>query len=248
MPNPLRVLTSTETIPSRGAAVQAFVARPEGMKVRPAVVVLHDWMGITAHIQDVARRFARLGCVAIVPGLFSRQGRAAAATEAEAGQLAQKLSSQDALKDLNATTRFLKTLPIIDPLKIGAVGFGLGGAFSLILAAHNSDVRAAVAFQGQVAPSDSLKYLVAPVLYVHAGKDAWVPKAEAARLQQGMAQYGRPGEVVQYPECQHGFFDETRPALYRPQEAQDAWARTLAFLAAHLRITPSDAVALPALR
>ena len=85
-------------------------------------------------------------------------------------------------------------------------------------------------------PTDSLKYLVAPVLYIHGGADTWIIKREADRLQQGLTQFGRPGEVVSYPNCPHAFFNDTRPDAYRANEARDAWKRTLQFLRTRLRV------------
>ena len=147
----------------------------------------------------------------------------------------ESLQSQHALKDLNAATRYLKTLSFVEAWKIGAVGFCMGGTFALMVAAHNSDIKASVPFYGQIPPTDSLKYLVAPILYIHGGQDMWILKREAERLAQGLKQFGRPGEVKSYPDCSHAFFNDTRPEVYRPEEAKDAWQRTLAFLAAHLR-------------
>jgi carboxymethylenebutenolidase len=240
MPNPPRVLTSTEQFAGDGVTLQAFIARPDTLKPRPAVVVIHEWWGVTDHIKDVAQRFAREGFVAIAPDLYSRQGHVVTKDAAQAAKLMQALSSQHVLKDLNATTRFLKSLPIVDTERIAVVGFCMGGTFSLMTAAHNSDSKASVVFYGQVPPTDSLKYLVAPVLYLHGSQDDWIVKAEAARLEQGLTQYGRPGQVVHYPDAGHAFFNDTRPEAHRPQEAQDAWQRTLAFLAQQLRLTSSS--------
>jgi len=235
MPATARVLTSTEKFEGEGVTLHAFVARPEGLKPRPAVVVIQEWWGVNDHIKDIAQRLAKQDYIAIAPDLYSRQGHAVTKDANEAAKLMQNLQSQHALKDLNATTRYLKSLPIVDQQKIVTVGFCMGGTFALMMATHNSDICAAAAFYGQVPPTDSLKYLVAPLLYLHGDDDNWITKAESARLEQGMKQYGRPGEVVNYAGCGHAFFNDTRPEAYRPKEAQDAWQRTLAFFDAHTR-------------
>ena len=244
------VQTSSVTFPGDGGAtIAAFLARPASAQPRPAVVIVHEWWGLNDHIKDIAQRFAREGYVALAPDLYSRMpapatagggpgGNKVAKDAQEAAKLMESLQSQIVLRDLNAAvTRYLKTQPFVDPLKIGVVGFCMGGTFALMMAAHNSDVKAAVPFYGQVPPTDSLKYLVAPVLYIHGGQDTWITKREADRLQQGLQQYGRPGEVKSYPACGHAFFNDTRPDVYRPNEAKDAWQRTLAFLTAHLQVT-----------
>ncbi len=199
------------------------------------MVVLHEWWGLNDHVKDVAGRFAREGFTALAPDLYSRAGHRVTADAGEAATLMEGLSSQLVLRDLNATTRYLKTLPCADPLKIGAVGFSMGGTFALMMAAHNSDLKASVPFYGQIPPSDSLKYLVAPVLYIHGGQDTWILPREAQRLADALKQFGRPGEVKSYPDCPHAFFNDTRPEVHRPQQAVDAWQRTLAFLRQYLR-------------
>ena len=228
------LVTASVTYPADRITVGAFLAHPADPAPKPAVVVLHEWWGLTDHMKALAQRFAREGFVALVPDLYSRLGHKVTADPQEAAKLIEGLSSQYVLRDLNATTQYLKAQPFVDPIKIGVAGFGMGGAFALMVASHNSDVKAAVAFYGQIPPSDSLKYLVAPILYLHGGLDTWIPTREAERLAQGLQQYGRPGEVKGYPNCPHGFFNDTRPDVYRPTEAQDAWQRTVEFLKYHL--------------
>ncbi|MBI3088301.1 MAG: dienelactone hydrolase family protein [Candidatus Omnitrophica bacterium] len=228
------LLTSDVTIPAGEAALRAFLARPEAAKPGPAVLIIHEWWGLNGHIKDVAQRFAREGYAALAPDLYSRVGRKVTNDPTEAAKLMEGLKSQQVLTDLNAATRYLTRQPFVDPIRLGVVGFSIGGTFALMMAAHNSDIKAAIPFYGQIPPTDSLKYLVAPILYIHGGQDAWIVKREAERLAEGLKQFGRPGEVKIYPDCPHAFFNDTRPDVYRPQEARDAWQRTLAFLASHI--------------
>ncbi len=231
-----KLRTTMVQYPGEGVTIKAFVAQPESTKPLPAIVVIHEWWGLNDHIKDIAQRFAREGYVAIAPDLYSRMGNPVTKDANEAAKLMQTLQSQHALKDLNATTRFLKSQPeVVDGWKIGGVGFCMGGTFALTQAAHNSDVKCAVVFYGQVPPTDSLKYLVAPVLFIHGAQDTWITKQEVARLQQGLQQFSKPGEVISYPDAGHAFFNDTRLDAYRPKEARDAWQRVLAFLAAHLK-------------
>ena len=230
------LVLSSVTYPGDTVEMTGFLARPSSDATpRPAVVVIHEWWGVTDHIKDIATRLAREGFVALAPDLYSRLGHKVTTDAQEAAKLMESLQSQLVLLDMNATTNYLKAQPFVDPLKIGTVGFCMGGTFALMMAAHNSDVKAAAVFYGQIPPTDSLKYLVAPILYIHGGADTWITKREAERLQQGLKQFGRPGEVVIYPDCPHAFFNNTRPDVYRANEAQDAWTRTLQFLRTQLR-------------
>ena len=228
------IATSSVTFPGEGVTLAGFLARPADSKPRPAVIVIHEWWGVNDHIKDVAQRFAREGYVALAPDLYSRLGNNVTKDPNEAAKLMERLTSQDALKDLNAATRYLKTQPCVDTWKIGVVGFCMGGTFALMIATHNSDIKAAVPFYGQIPPTDTFKYFLCPILYLYGEQDGWIQKPDVERLRQGLAQLGKPGEVRTYPTCPHAFFNDTRPDVYRPNEAKDAWQRTLAFLNTYL--------------
>lgn len=237
----VEIATSTVSFPSedKGVTVSAFLAQPSGRlpsgnRPAPAVVISHEWWGLNDHIKDIAQRFAREGFVALAPDLYARQGSPVTKDAGEAAKLMESLKSQLTLKDLNGAVKWLKQQPFVDAWKIGATGFCMGGTFALMLASHNSDIKASVPFYGQVPPTDNLKYLLCPILFIHGAQDGWITKAEVERLRQGLAQFGRPGEVRSYPDAGHAFFNDTRPEAYRPAEAQDAWRRTLAFLRTHL--------------
>ena len=228
------LITTPVTFPAEGAALAAFLARPADPKPKPAVIIIHEWWGLNDHIKDIAQRFAREGFVALAVDLYSRLANAVTKDPTEAAKLMESLKSQQALKDINAAVRYLKQQPFVDGWKLGTIGFCMGGTFALLLAAHNSDIKASVPFYGQIPPTDSLKYLLCPILYIYGEQDGWIQKADVQRLRQGLIQLGRPGEVRTYPGCPHAFFNDTRADAYRPKEAQDAWQRTLAFLRAHL--------------
>lgn len=232
---------------SDGVAIRAFLARPGGIESRagarpdgersqrPTVVIIQEWWGLTEHIQDIARRLAEAGFVALAPDLYSRQGNKVTKDPNEAAALMNALSSQQVLLDLNQAVNHLKSLPFVDPWAIGMMGFCMGGTFALTQATHNSDLKASVAFYGKVPPIESVNYLLCPVLFHHGAKDGWVTVKEVQTLQQGLEKYGKPGQIYSYPEADHAFFNNTRPEVYRPDDAKLAWERTLAFLKEHLR-------------
>lgn len=227
--------SETAQFSSDGFTINAFLSKPlTGSGPAPAVLVLHEWWGLNDHIKDLARRFAAEGYVALAPDLYSRFGSKVAQTPQEAANLMAAVSSQAVLRDLNAATAWLKAQPFVDAWLIGIVGFSMGGTFALSQAAHHSDLKAAVVFYGKVPPIETFDYLLCPVQYHYAGKDQWVTRQEMERLKQGLAQYGKPGEVQVYPEADHAFFNDTRPEVYRAQDAALAWQRTAGFLRAHL--------------
>jgi len=154
---------------------------------------------------------------------------------AEAAKLMESLPSQAALHDLNATIRYLKTQDWVDPQRIGILGFCMGGTFALTMAGHNSDLKAAVAFYGKTPPIETVRFFRCPVLYHYGAKDQWVTRKEVDTLKLGLEKYGKPGDVRIYPEADHAFFNNTRPEVYRADDAGAAWTRTLEFLSDHLR-------------
>lgn len=237
MPGQIAAGWATETVQFRSDAftIPAFLAKPlNASALAPSVIVLHEWWGLNDRIRDVARRFAQEGYVALAPDLYARLGSKVAKTPQEAANLMNALSSQAVLRDLNAATRYVKTQPFVDPLRIGVVGYSMGGTFALTQAAHNSDLKASVSFYGKVPPIETFRYLLCPILYHYAGKDGWVTSQEMDRLREGLAQQGKPGEVHVYPEADHGFCDEQRPEAYRAADAKLAWERTIGFLARYL--------------
>jgi carboxymethylenebutenolidase len=231
-----RIDSETAQFSSDAVTIRAFLARPaQPSGLLPTVVVLHEWWGLNDQIKEVARRCAQEGFAAFAPDLYSRLGHKVARTPQEATALMSALSSQAVLRDLNAATTHLKTQPFIDPMGIGMLGFSMGGTFALTQAAHNSDLKAVVAFYGKVPPIETLNYLLCPLLYHCAAKDGWVTRQEVDRLTQGCEQYGKSGIVHVYPEADHSFFNETRPEVYRAQDAKLAWERTIRFLASRLK-------------
>ena len=224
------IATETVTFPGEQAILTGFLARPSTEKSAPAVVILHEWWGLNDHIKDIATRFAKEGFVALAVDCYARLGHAVTTDAAEAAKLMERVDTQQLLKDLNATTRYLTQQPFVDAWKLAAVGFCMGGTFAIMMASHNSDIKAAVPFYGQIPPTDSLKYLICPILFLHGAQDTWITKREADRLTQGLTQHSKPGQVISYPNSGHAFFNDTRPEVYRSAEAADAWRRTLAFL------------------
>lgn len=232
-------VVSTETVEfsSDGFTIKAFLARPVVAATAglPAVVIAHEWWGLTEHVKGVTRRFAQEGYAALAPDLYSRLGYKVTANAQEAASLMESLSSQAALRDLSAALQYLKQQPFIDPQRIGAVGFSMGGTFVLTQATHNSDLKAAVPFYGKVPPVESLARLLCPILYHYGAQDGWVTKQEIEQLRQGLSRHGKPGEVLVYPNAPHAFFNDTRPEAYRKEDAEAAWRRTIRFLGTYTR-------------
>ena len=215
--------------------MRAFVAAPQAKEKRPAIIIVQEWFGLTDHIKDIARRYAREGYVAIAPDLYSRLGHPLTTDAGEAGKLMNTLKQEDGLNDLNETVAYLKSAPEVDVARIGVTGFCMGGSYALMLPCVNPEIKAAVPFYGQVPnPDTPLQKLACPLLYVYGEDDGWITKADVQRLATALKKYGKAGEIKTYPGAPHAFFRDTDPSVYRPDAAQDAWTRAKAFFKLHL--------------
>ena len=226
---------TTAQYQSGNVGMKAFVAAPQTKDQRPAILIVQEWWGLTEYIKDIARRYAAEGYVAIAPDLYSRLGHALPTDAGEAGKLMNALKQEDGLTDLNATVAYLKSVPEVDATRIGVTGFCMGGSYALMLPCVSSEIKAAVPFYGQVPnPDTPIQKLACPVLYLYGEDDGWITKADVQRLAAALKKYNKTGEIKTYPGAPHAFFRDTDPTVYRPEAAQDAWARTKAFFKQHL--------------
>jgi carboxymethylenebutenolidase len=179
------------------------------------------------HIEDIAERFAAEGFVALAPDLY--HGETAKGPD-QAGKLMMALNIERTEKDLAGAIDYLQQQPGVTGRGVGTVGFCMGGALSLFAASKNPEVAACVVFYGghpNVKPD--LAALRAPVLGLWAGKDGFVTPQVVADLDRRLTELGKRHEFHTYPDADHAFFNDTRPEVYHPAAAKDAWDRTLAF-------------------
>ncbi|HEY7295613.1 MAG TPA: dienelactone hydrolase family protein [Dehalococcoidia bacterium] len=217
-----------------GEQTDGYLATPAGGGSHPGVIVIQEWWGLVPHIKDVADRFAREGFVALAPDLY--HGKAASESD-EAGKLMMALRLEEAAKDLDGAVRYLLAHEATAGQQAGIIGFCMGGGLSLYEACHNADaIGACVDFYGVFEGSDSqIERLQAPFLGIFAEQDQWAPPAQVNALKARMDALGKRAEVHIYPGCDHAFFNDTNAGGYKPDAAQDAWRRTVAFFREHLK-------------
>jgi carboxymethylenebutenolidase len=148
------------------------------------------------------------------------------------GTISQAPVQEGYARDLVAVARFLRSLPEVDPARVGAVGFCYGGAISARLATQDPDLKAAVIFYGQNPPLDDVPRIRAHVLGLYGGEDPGITQTVPA-FAAAMRAAGLSFEEHVYPGAKHAFFNDTRPN-YHPESATDAWSRVLGFFAATL--------------
>jgi carboxymethylenebutenolidase len=231
------------TLTTTDGDMPAFVATPEG-DARGGVVVVQEAFGVTTHIESICTRLADAGYTAIAPALFHRSG----SPVLDYGDFEQVRPVMTALTaggietDLDAAFAELKRRGFTDS-RTGIVGFCMGGTIACF-AASQWKLGAAVTFygggvaQGRFGfPSllDVAAELQTPWLGIFGDLDQGIPVDEVESLRRVAADAPVPTEVVRYPDAGHGFNCNDRPDAYHKPSADDAWKRTLAWFAEHVK-------------
>lgn len=220
------------TFPSNGGQAHGYLATPASGS-GPGLIVIQEWWGLTEHIADITDRFAAEGFVALAPDLY---GGSTTHDAGEAAELMQKLPPDQAARDLSGAVDFLLGRDDVVGDRVGAVGFCMGGAFVLTLAAQEGGkIAAAVPFYPVGAMPEDYAGLQAAV-QVHFGEgDQFVPLSEAdvlaERIRSGT---GRDPEIHRYP-AGHAFLNDANLlGTHDPAQAKLAWERAVTFLKEHL--------------
>lgn len=231
---PSRAAEETVTFKSGEDSVSAFLARPDGKGPFPGVIVIQEWWGLNDWIKDQARALAKEGYVALAVDLY--RGKIATRQE-DAHQLMMGTPRDRALRDLKAGLALLGGRPDVDKTRLGSIGWCLGGMYTLALAVEEPGLAAAVAYYG-APPTDeaAIARIKAPVLGNFGGDDKG-PAPEAVKaFEAAMKKAGKTIDVKIYEGAGHAFANVNNPwGGYREAAAKDAWARTTAFFAKHLK-------------
>jgi carboxymethylenebutenolidase len=223
------IVTSKETFEGDGLEVDAFVARPDEVEKAPAIIIVHEWWGLNRHIEDVARRFAEEGFIAVAADLF--EGKTTKDAQ-EASKLMGALKPGDGLARLQVVLKRLRATPEVTG--VGVTGFCMGGTYALLLACR-AEVEASAPFYGDMPDMSEIGKLSCPILFIGGEKDQWITVEKMNRLDAALKQYGKEGEVRIYKGADHAFFNDTRPEVYSRADAEDAWRRVIEFFNKHLR-------------
>jgi carboxymethylenebutenolidase len=216
--------------------IGGYLSRPKGDGPRPAVLVIHAWDGINERIQDVARRLAKAGYVALAPDLLSRQGGTNSFPDSEAAIAAgSKLSNEMITSDLTGGVNYLRRQTFVGAKKIGVIGFCWGGGKALLFTTRNKDLAASVIYYGENPSNlEDVKNISAPLLGQYGGADDRIT-SRVPELADAMKKYDKHFEYKIYPGAPHGFNSDTSPRNYREDAAKEAWGRTLQFFKVHLQ-------------
>lgn len=222
-----RLETALITYPGVSGAIRAYQAHPRNADKLPGVLIIHENKGLNPHIEDVARRIAFEGYVALAPDALSATGGSPGDPK-EAVEMIKKLDLETTIKNFAAAAAYLKTNPKTTG-KVGVVGFCWGGAMANQLAVNSGDIIAAVPYYGRQPDSSEVAKIKASLLLHYAGLDERINKgipAYEAALKQNSVDY----QMYLYDGAKHAFNNDTNPERYNKEAAELAWQRTLAFL------------------
>lgn len=218
--------------PGVPAEMKAYVARPKEEKKYAAVIVIHENRGLNAHIEDVARRAATAGYLAIAPNALAPLGGTPENTD-EARAKFQQLKAEDNLKNFINVFDYLPSRKDYNG-KAGCVGFCWGGAMSNNLAVNVPSLKAAVAFYGRQPKDEDVSKIKAAVQLHYAGLDEGV-NAGIAAYEAALKKNNIVYELYMYEGVQHAFHNDASSARYNEAAAKLAWQRTIDFFGKYLK-------------
>jgi carboxymethylenebutenolidase len=230
-------------IPVKDGEIPAYRAMPAKSGNFPIVLVIQEIFGVHEHIQDVCRRFAKLGYVAVAPELFVRQGDVSKLSSIEEIRpIVAKVPDAQVLSDLDATVDWAVKSAKGNSNKLGITGFCWGGRITWLYAAHNPQVKAGVAWYGRLVgdvteltpkhPVDIASTLKVPVLGLYGGKDTGIPLDTVEQMRDRLKSSSSKSEIIVYPDAPHAFFADYRPS-YRERDAKEGWQRLQAWFKQH---------------
>lgn len=240
-----------QRIPVRDAVLPAYVARPQGSRKRPVVIVVPEVWGLHEHIRDVCRRLAKDGYVAIAPDFFARAGDPAPLTEwSEIAKIVGTATHTQVMSDIRATLDMVARGELRggDPARIAITGFCWGGLITWMACAEFAQLKAGVAWYGRLAkpiepnalftdgrpfPVDVAARLKAPVLGLYAEQDQAIPLGDVENMRAALSAAGKTHASIHvYPGTQHGFHADYRE-VYDEAAAKDGWVRMTQHFAAN---------------
>jgi carboxymethylenebutenolidase len=222
-------------IPVKDGMIPAYRAVPATGSNFPIVLVIQEIFGVHEHIQDITRRFAKLGYLAIAPELFVRQGDVSRLKSIDQIRpIVAKVPDAQVFSDLDATVQWAVKSAKGNANRLAITGFCWGGRITWLYAAHNPQVKTGAAWYGRLVgevtptaprhPVDIAPALRAPILGLYGGQDTGIPLDTVETMRDRLKSSPSKSEIIVYPNAPHAFFADYRPS-YREADAKDAWRR-----------------------
>ena len=218
--------------PGETGDVRAYLARPEGDIKLPGVIVIHENRGLVPHIQDVTRRMAKEGFLALAPDALSPLG-GTPEDEDKGRELMRQLDYGSTVKNFVAAVQYLKTNPLCTG-KVGCTGFCWGGGMTNQVAVNSPDLIAAVPYYGSQPAAEDVPKIKASMLLQYAGNDERI-NAGIPAFEEALKKAGVEYQIFIYEGAGHAFNNDSNPGRYHKEAAELAWERTVAFFKEKLK-------------
>jgi carboxymethylenebutenolidase len=231
--NDSRLNSGTIEYSVESVKIRAYQASLKGQTKLPGVIVIHENKGLQPHIEDVARRIALEGFLAIAPDALSPLGGTPANID-EARSNMRKLDPTTTVQNFVAALKYLKTHPLATG-KVGCTGFCWGGAMTNRLAVLCPDLDAAVPFYGRQPSAEEVPRINASLLCHYGELDKRI-NAGIEVFEKALKAASTDYKLFIYPGAKHAFFNDSRPDRYNRKAAELAWKRTIEFFKEKLKL------------
>jgi carboxymethylenebutenolidase len=226
------LITEFIKYPGFTGEMRAFLARPAKGRKFPAVIVIHENRGLVPHIQDVTRKMAGEGFLALAPDALSPVG-GTPDDISNVGALFKQLNSEETTKNFVAAVKYLKTNPLTNG-KVGCTGFCWGGAMTNQVAVNAPDLDAAAPYYGRQPVPEDVEKIKAPVMAHYAENDPGI-NAGIQAFEEALKKYGKEYKIFIYEGTGHAFNNDSNPDRYNEKAAELAWERTVSFFKEKLK-------------
>ena len=227
------IRTSIISYVSGGDTVFAYLAEPIGGGKHPALIVIHEWWGLTDWIKQNARDFASKGYVALAVNLYRG---ALASTSQNAYRLMISVPGERGISDLKAAFNYLSSMKNVNPAKVGVIGWCMGGSYSFEAAVSQPKLAACVIDYGNVDTTASVvEKIRCPVLCNFAELDKTYTPQMGKAFAEAMRTDGKKIEFHVYPDVNHAFMNPNNPSVYDEAQTARAWQNIFAFLNKNLK-------------
>lgn len=214
--------TETLSFETANGPTTAYVAIPDGGG-STAIILIHEWWGLNHQIKQIAGRYADEGFIAVAVDLY--RGKTAG-DAGEASQMMNALAPDDGLDTLKNAIDAAAVA--YDLSHFGITGYCMGGTFAMLAACKLEGLSAAAPFYGDIPADDVLQHLTTPTIFVSGTRDGWITPEKVATLEDAAERFELPVHSVKY-DADHAFCNSSRPEVYDPVAAEDAWALVTGF-------------------
>lgn len=213
--------------------VHGYIFTPSGNGPFPALVVIHEWWGLNDWVKEQASKLADEGYVTLAIDLY--RGKVATTPE-EAHEIMRGVPEDRAARDLHAAVVFLQSQPNVKKARLGAIGWCMGGGYSLDVALQEPTLKADVINYGHLATDNAaLAKINAPIIGFFGAQDKGITPDDVKKFEGQMKTLGKKVDVTIYPDAGHAFENPNNTGGYRINDAADAWQKTVKFLHANLQ-------------